>query len=1161
MKMPHHLKSLVLFLLFLSPAYLYAQPSNNAISSATVLTSGLSCTTTSGTLSNGVAATGTTGISTFCTATATSGDVWYYFVAQSTFPTVTVSNMSSTGGSSMDDTPGLQIFNTNSTSSGIISTISVATLNSTWSECTNGTSVTSLSLTPSSALTTGNVYLVRVMSTTTAVTTTSSKWSFDICVTDPAPPPANDDCANATSITPATGYVSGTSLLTSQTLAGATVEGSGIATSCGGSTLSQDVWYKFVASNDYPIIKVLNQGSSWSSSLRIQLLLGSCGSFSEVGCSSSATLTPSSALNLGSTYYIRILKNNTTAPTGSNWGFDIAVIGGSSRMSEVFKQTTLSGSGGLSYPWEITYGPDNYLWITEAHGYKVWRMDPSSGTKTTVLDVSQTGSGYLTATEHTNFNVQFSSSQSPWPQGGFAGLALHPKFLDPVAPKNYVYVSYVRTFISSNADSTGEFFTNRIVRFTYNTSTGHLENPVSLCDTIPGSSDHNSQRLIIAPVSGTYYLFYGAGDMGAGQFKNKYRPNKAQNSAAYEGKILRFNLEADTDGGTLDKWIPNDNPFNGASQSAVWATGIRNNQGFAYDTTSGILFGSSHGPYSDDEINVILRNKNYGHPLVIGYASDGNYNTSSAGAPNSATSACPVITDEVAAAAAITNYKDPLFSGYAPSLSTLHNIWLTNPGNGGWPSEAWSGMDFYNSPYIPGWKNSLVIGGLKWGRVIRLKVNTTDTTIVQTNGADTVTYFGSTNRYRDVAFLPSGKDIFVIMDNNSTTSGPGAANPVTPACPGCVIKYTFLGYADASGKSSIPDAIDITTGTAGACTPGTSVTVDNNNNNLWVPITGPDGNVLAEIYPNGNNLGAITSSFYINSGAVRQDAVGRRYLNRNITITPAVQPSTSVKVRLYLTNAEFTALQSNPFSGVSTLSDLLIRKNSDACGSSLTNTTTNFTPSVAQAHGTGGYVLQYDNIPSFSSFYIGSNSIILPVNLLSFTGSLQNNTTFLNWETSNETNTSAFIVERSIDGHNYTRIGTVAASGNSNSKMDYNYTDYDVMKQSSELVYYRLKMVDGDGGYKYSNVVTITLPYVTGRINVFPNPASKEVNVTVAAPADGNVNWQLLDNTGRVILHNNTQMRKGNNNFSIRLTNIAVGIYYLKISGAGVDQQVKLQKL
>ncbi len=59
-------------------------------------------------------------------------------------------------------------------------------------------------------------------------------------------------------------------------------------------------------------------------------------------------------------------------------------------------------------------------------------------------------------------------------------------------------------------------------------------------------------------------------------------------SDSYEGKILRFNLEPDSDGDVTvpNAWIPNDNPYNTllGKQSAVYSIGIRNNQGFAYDT-------------------------------------------------------------------------------------------------------------------------------------------------------------------------------------------------------------------------------------------------------------------------------------------------------------------------------------------------------------------------------------------------------------------------------------------------------------------------------------------------------------------------------------------------------------------------------------------------
>jgi PQQ-dependent dehydrogenase (s-GDH family) len=679
-----------------------------------------------------------------------------------------------------------------------------------------------------------------------------------------------------------------------------------------------------------------------------------------------------------------------------------------SRMNEVFQQTILAGGPTRLYdPWEITYGPDGFLWITEARGYKVYRMDPNTGAKTTVLDISN-GSTFLPIA-YRSFNCQFPTpSQNPWPQGGMAGLVIHPDFMNATTPKKYVYVSYVRTYDSTSVITNGGvFFTNRVVRFTYDTVNKVLGNPVSLCDTLPGSSDHNSQRMVIAPVSGTNYLFYAQGDMGAGQFGNAYRANKAQITASYQGKILSFNLESDGDPGVLDQWIPNDNPFNGASQSAVWSTGIRNNQGFAYANINGtdFLYGASHGPFSDDEVNIIQKAKNYGHPLVIGF-NDGNYDGAKAAG---SASSLPLITSEAANATAIgASYTDPIYSFYAApkgntttpgTIQYIYNQFNTgNQNNSAWPSEAPSGMDIYTNPLIPGWKNSLLLASLKGGKMIRLQLNSSGTGIVASPN-DTINYFWSKNRFRDLAFSPDGKSVFVVIDSSAITSGPTSGNPVVSTCRGCVIEYTFLGYNYNSNKSTIPSTIPVTTGTANSCTGGTSITIDNTNNMLWVPITGPDGNIMAEIKANGNNLGVVTSSFYYNSGTVREDANHRLYLDRNLTITPTTQPSSAVSIRLYLSSAELTALinaknSQGLSSGVTGVNNLDIRKNQDACGSSLAQATTTYTQTFSGTQ-TGGYWVE-TNIPSFSSFYLGNASMItLPVQLVYFKGGLVNNNALL----------------------------------------------------------------------------------------------------------------------------------------------------------------------
>lgn len=1162
------------FIYFFSSA---ATPNNDACANATTLNIGTSCSTILDTLFN---ASDEGFYASSCGNPV--NDVWYKFTIPANTASVSIDVAPSGGGSS---------FSSSNTYIEAFSGTDCNTLTLKGSCTAIGTTLTLTNLNSSPT-----TYYARVFTTTSTTSGNASKWDFTICVTYNILP-SNDDCANATLITSDSTCLAGTSSLTGQTLASATADGGAITSSCT-AVNAPDVWYKFVAKTTNPTITISNLGSNWGTSLKIQLLSGTCGAFTEVACANNnLTLTPSltNPLTPGNTYYIRIYKNTATAPGASNWGFDICVTDAltkSSRMNEVFSRTILSGSNVLQYPWEVTYGPDNNLWITESRGYKVYKMDPSTGAKTTVLDLSS-GSTWLPSPSD-SLNAQSTSTWSGsigWPQGGFAGLALHPKFLDGSGTADYVYVSYVHRYLSGSSP-TGIFFRNKLVRFTYNTSTGKLESPVVLCDTLPGSSDHNSQRIIIAPVTpgGTNYLFYAQGDMGAGQFGNRDRTNKAQNPHSYEGKILRFNLVSDGDAGG-DAWIPNDNPY--SSSSAVYSIGIRNNQGFAYDTALNILYGTSHGPYSDDEINVIEPFRNYGHPLVIGYASDGNYNGTttpststsvSAGAPftdNSGNSACPPIGDELSNKADIDAsgnglYKDPLFAAYASSNATIKSTWKNNPANSGWASEAWSGLDLYSNKLIPGWKHSLVAAGLKWGRMLRLKLGDSGNITLPSNDpinnqTDTITYFQSVNRYRDLAFAPNGKDLFLIMDNTSATSGPGSNNPVAPACPGCVLKYTFLGYADNGGLSNIPKSIDVTNGTVNTCNSGTTVTIDGSNNFLWVPITGPDGNIMAEINANGNNLGTVTSSFYKKASGSIRTAYGIHYLDRNITITPQTQPSSPVKVRLYISKTEFDDLDSDPTSGLTGTGNvnlLKIYKNSDPCGSTMSLTPTTLSPTNTSltdlTQGSSGYVLQ-TTVSSFSSFYFGASAGSLPLELITFTGSLQkNNTTLLQWKTDNEINTSDFTIERSADGRTFAPIGTVVAKGGLNKAgpFYYDYIDETVLNQPSDILYYRLKISDNDGQFKYSNVVMIKLSNMnTQYLSVHPNPASNVLKIDLFAVEQNDATIQIININGQVALQKNVKLIKGRNQIPMNISMLANGTYYIHINGLNIQQKVNFQKM
>ncbi len=436
---------------------------------------------------------------------------------------------------------------------------------------------------------------------------------------------------------------------------------------------------------------------------------------------------------------------------------------------------------GLAQPWEIKWGPDGFLWVTEANNYQISRINVATGNVQMLLDLSS-------KKNFPNFN-----EADEWPQGGLQGFAFHPDFAD----NPYFYVSYVYRFDGCLPDTAGCYFKTKIVRYNYNMANQTFSNEVVIVDTIPGSGDHNGGRLVIGPASGsTNYLFYSIGEMGAGQLGNAARPHNGQNPAFYEGKILRFNLVPDNDANLSDAWIPNDNPFTLPNkQNAVWSLGHRNPQGLVF-APDGTLYESEHGPYSDDEINIIKHGVNYGFPLVMGYT-DGNYDGSRAGDG----STMPYVPSETANRALIeTNfaYSDPIASFFAASKSEVSVLYNNDVNNSPpfpnyylqWPTSAPSGIDFYSSDAIPGWKNSLLVANLKLANVYRLKLSPDGKTAI----SDTIVYFQGLGRFRDLAISPDGTKIYVACDTVGAIKGaPGES--VQPPNKGCILEFAFTTIA------------------------------------------------------------------------------------------------------------------------------------------------------------------------------------------------------------------------------------------------------------------------------------------------------------------------------------------------------------------------------
>lgn len=126
------------------------------------------------------------------------------------------------------------------------------------------------------------------------------------------------------------------------------------------------------------------------------------------------------------------------------------------------------------------------------------------------------------------------------------------------------------------------------------------------------------------------------------------------------------------------------------------------------------------------------------------------------------------------------------------------------------------------------------------------------------------------------------------------------------------------------------------------------------------------------------------------------------------------------------------------------------------------------------------------------SYLAGKYSISLPLSLISFTGQKQNQNVLLQWQTENEVNTSKFEVERSTDGRAFEKIGIVTAA-NINGRNIYSFTDNEAW--SSEYRLYKLKTIDIDGKFKYSNIIKLSNKKVN-RLALFPNPAKDVITIS-----------------------------------------------------------------
>ena len=184
----------------------------------------------------------------------------------------------------------------------------------------------------------------------------------------------------------------------------------------------------------------------------------------------------------------------------------------------------------------------------------------------------------------------------------------------------------------------------------------------------------------------------------------------------------------------------------------------------------------------------------------------------------------------------------------------------------------------------------------------------------------------------------------------------------------------------------------------------------------------------------------------------------------------------------------------------------------------------------------------------------------LPIELLYFDATKTDKFVVCKWETATEINNDYFVVERSDDGITFENIGEVKGfgAGTTTTNRSYSFTDDDVC---NTIRYYRLKQVDIDRKFTYSDIVAVNCKATGDGIIVYPNPAVQNITCEFYQAKEDVLEISILDVTGRVIKSETYNAQKGKNASIIQIDDLSKGAYYLQIRGVNdLDNVAKRQQ-
>ena len=189
---------------------------------------------------------------------------------------------------------------------------------------------------------------------------------------------------------------------------------------------------------------------------------------------------------------------------------------------------------------------------------------------------------------------------------------------------------------------------------------------------------------------------------------------------------------------------------------------------------------------------------------------------------------------------------------------------------------------------------------------------------------------------------------------------------------------------------------------------------------------------------------------------------------------------------------------------------------------------------------------------------LGFENIVVPVEMLYFEGANRGQDHLLNWATSIEIDNDFFELQRKINGERqFEIIGSVNGMGNALSLNEYQFIDRDVLQAGHYE--YRLRQVDYNGNFEFSDVITIDRKETERDILIYPNPAISYLNINFTEQIDKGAILSILDLSGKLI--RTFEVEDGSSNINIDISEFTAGTYFITVNGNGYNFNSKFIKV